>query len=130
MRPGFQRWTSEEKKWRQKGDNNSVPTKQNSFRVNMIAALDNEGRIYLSITQFNTDTDVMLMFLSRLAQVLTSEHKDWRLNTVFLLDGAPYHKSDQTRRHMINLGLNVMFTAPYSYDASPIELFFAYFKQE
>jgi hypothetical protein len=31
---------------------------------------------------------------------------------------------------MVNLGLTVILTAPYSYDASPIELFFAYFKQE
>ena len=93
----------------------------------MIAALDTEGQIYLSLTQFNTDTEVMLTFLSRLAQVLTKEDKDWRSNTVFLLDGASYHKSDETRRHMIALGLTVLFTAPYSYDASPIELFFAYF---
>ena len=59
------------KKWRVKGDNNSVPQKELSFRVNMIAALDTEGKAYISLTQFNTDTDVMLMFLSRLATVLT-----------------------------------------------------------
>ena len=70
------------------------------------------------------------MFLSRLAQLLTKEDKNWRTNTVFLLDGASYHKSEETRRHMTNLGLTVILTAPYSYDASPIELFFAYFKQE
>ena len=70
----------------------------------------------------------MLMFLSRLASVLTQESSDWRANTVFLLDGASYHKSAETKAHMINLGLNVIFTAPYSYDSSPIELFFAYFK--
>ena len=95
----------------------------------MIAALDTEGNAYVSLTQFNTDTDVMLMFLSRLAQVLSAESNYWRSNTVILLDGATYHKSEETRKHMINLGLEVMFTAPYSYESSPIELFFAYFKQ-
>ena len=42
-----------------------------SHRVNMIAAIDTEGHMYLSLTQFNTDSDVMLMFLSRLAQLLS-----------------------------------------------------------
>ena len=31
------------KKWRVKGDHNSAPLKDNTYRVNMIAALDNEG---------------------------------------------------------------------------------------
>ena len=95
----------------------------------MIAALDTEGQIYVSLTQFNTDTDVMLLFLSRLALVLSNESSDWRRNTVILLDGATYHRAEETRKHMIALGLEVMFTAPYSYESSPIELFFAYFKQ-
>ena len=72
----------------------------------------------------------MLMFLSRLAALLTSEKADWRDNTVILLDGASYHKSEETKAHMTDLGIDVLFTAPYSYDASPIERFFAYFKQE
>ena len=108
---------------------NSVPEKKISFRVNMIAALDTEGQIYVSLTQFNTDTDVMLLFLSRLALVLSNESSDWRSNTVILLDGATYHRAEETRKHMIALGLEVMFTAPYSYESSPIELFFAYFKK-
>jgi len=37
----------------------------------MIAALDTDGKVYVSLTQFNTDSDVMLMFLSRLANQLS-----------------------------------------------------------
>lgn len=59
------------KKWRQRGERNSVSMKSLSHRVNMIAAIDTEGHMYLSLTQFNTDSDVMLMFLSRLAQLLS-----------------------------------------------------------
>ena len=77
------------KKWRRRGEENSMSSKPLSQRVNMIAALDTNGRLYLSLTQFNTDSDVMLMFLSRLAQVLSQESKewecwkllDWRLNS-------------------------------------------------
>ena len=38
------------KKWQIKGLKNSVPEKVISYRVNMIAALDNEGKVYVSIT--------------------------------------------------------------------------------
>ena len=61
------------KKWRERGENNTVSTKDLSHNVNMIAALDTNGRLYLSLTQFNTDSDVMLMFMSRLANVLSTE---------------------------------------------------------
>ena len=71
----------------------------------MIAAIDTDGNVYLSITPFNTDSDVMLMFLSRLAVVLTAECANWRDNTILLLDGAPYHKSESVRSHLIKLGV-------------------------
>ena len=58
-------------KWRQKGETNTVSSKDLDPRVNMIAALDTDGKVYISLTQFNTDSDVMLMFLSRLANQLS-----------------------------------------------------------
>ena len=61
------------KKWRQRGERNTVSSKTLSHRVNMIAAIDTDGNLYMSLTQFNTDSDVMLMFLSRLATILTNE---------------------------------------------------------
>ncbi len=69
-----------------------------------------------------------MLYLSKLASLLTSENKDWRKNTVFLLDGASYHKSDETRTFLSSLGVKVILSAPYSYSSAPIELFFAYFK--
>ncbi len=66
----------------------------------MIAALDTDGRVYISLTQFNTDADVMLMFLSRLANVLTQEDKDWRNNTVWLFDNAAYHRASDVKEHL------------------------------
>jgi chlorite dismutase len=80
-------------KWRVPGEHNTVSTKVLSHRVNMIAAIDTDGRLYLSLTQFNTDGDVMLMFMSRLANVLSEENKDWRDDTYWLLDNAAYHRS-------------------------------------
>ena len=38
------------RKWRKKGETNSVSTKEISPRINVFAAIDTEGRVYLSIT--------------------------------------------------------------------------------
>ena len=54
----------------------------------MIAALDTYGSLYTALTQENTDSVVFMTFLSRLVLVLNKENKDWRSDTIFLLDGA------------------------------------------
>ena len=97
-------------KWRQKGEANTVSSKDLAPRVNMIAALDTEGRIYVSLTQFNTDADVMLMFLSRLANLLSQEDKDWRDNTVWLFDNASYHREKGVREHLCKLGVQTVLS--------------------
>ena len=38
------------KKWRQRGEKNTASSKQLGHRVNMIAAIDTEGNLYLSLT--------------------------------------------------------------------------------
>ena len=114
--------------WRRRGEANSIPSRGLSQRVNMIAALDTEGRLYLSLTQQNTESDVMLMFMSRLALLLSQEDKDWRENTYWLLDNAAYHKSDEVRRHLKRLGVKIVFSGQYAYSAAVCELFFAYCK--
>ena len=45
------------------------------------------------------------------------------------MDNASYHRSEYTRAYFHQLGVQVMLSAPYSYAGSPVELFFAYFKQ-
>ena len=96
----------------------------------MIAALDTEGHLYLSLTQQNTDNNVMLMFLSRLANVLSQEDKDWREDTYWLLDNASYHRSDDVRRCLVKLGVKIILSGQYAYSAAPCERFFAYYKRE
>ena len=98
------------KKWRRRGEPNTLSTKSLSCKVNMIAALDTEGHLYLSLTQQNTDNSVMLMFFSRLANVLSQEDKDWREDTYWLLDNASYHRSDDVRRCLMKLGVKIILS--------------------
>ena len=71
----------------------------------------------------------MISFLSRLATVLSTEDREWRRNTVWLLDGARYHTSADTRKVLKQIGVNFVISAPYSYDAAAVELLFGYYKQ-
>lgn len=70
----------------------------------------------------------MNIFLRKLVLKLDQEDAEWRSNTVILFDNAPYHTSDNTLKLMQGLEMPILFTGPYSYDASPIELLFAAFK--
>ena len=97
-------------------------------RLSLIAALDTEGRVYFSLTQATTDSDVMLVFLRHLKQRLDQEDVDWASKTIILLDGARYHTSELMREYLRKLQLQVVFSAPYSYQSAPIELLFSQLK--
>ena len=90
--------------------------------------MDTEGDVYVSLTQVNTDTPIMKMYLSRLSMELDADRPDWRMNTVVLMDGASYHVNDEIVSHLSHLKMPVIFTGPRSYDASPCELLFAHLK--
>ena len=47
---------------------------------------------------------------------------------MIIMDGAPYHTSNVTLDLLKELDIPAMFLGPHSYDASPVELFFAWFK--
>ena len=99
-------------------------------RVNMIVAVSSEGHVWLSLTQCNTDENVMMMFLSRLCQAFTHKFTNtWREDIVLLMDGASYHRSAATRACISHLGMQVVLSAPYSYAAAPAETWFAHFKR-
>ena len=82
---------------------NSVEEKTINPRISMIGALDTEGSIYLSLTQVNTDTDIMKLFLSKLVKKLDSERSNWRENTIFLFDNALYQSNSDIYQHMNQL---------------------------
>ena len=50
---------------------------------------------------------------------------EWRDDTVFLWDNAPYHRSMEVKEVLKRLGVKVIYTGPYSYSGVPIELLFS-----
>ena len=83
----------------------TMTTKPISYRISMIAALDTQGCIYYSLTQANTDQNVMMIFLIHLVNLLDLERPSWRDDTVLLLDGARYHTGSRVREYMRKLDL-------------------------
>ena len=70
-----------------------------------------------------------MMFMRHLQRYLDSERPDWRDNTIFLLDGAKYHTSDEMKLYFRKMELRVIFTGPYSFTSAPIELMFSALKK-
>jgi hypothetical protein len=71
----------------------------------------------------------MVSFLNRLVTVLTREDRNWRANTVLLLDGAAYHRTTDVRLLLKRLDVDFIISGPYAYDTAPVELYFSYFKR-
>ena len=106
----------------------TVQTRPISYRIALIAALDTEGCIYYSLTQANTDQNVMLVYLQYLVEQLDLSRPSWRDETVLLLDGARYHTGSKVREYLRKLDLQVIWSAPYSYSTAPIEMVFGNLK--
>jgi transposase len=70
----------------------------------------------------------MAIFFRQLCLRLDRERPQWRRDTVILMDNAPYHCGEDIMKLYKDLDLPVMFLGPHSYDAAPVELFFAAFK--
>ena len=116
------------RKWQAESTTNSVPHLQLAPRISMISALDSRGQIYLSLLQSNSNVKVMEIYFQHLVRILDRERIDWRSDTVIMLDNASYHASKSALSVFARLEIPILFTGPYSYAASPIELFFAAFK--
>ena len=115
-------------KWGAKGKPNILAMPLLTSKVNIIAAMDTGGNSYLSMTQSNVDTEVFLSFMIKLVALLDEEGPNWRPRTVFLIDGASYHKNMDALRQLTNMGLKLLVSAPYSFDGAPVEKFFALLK--
>ena len=106
----------------------SIPLRPITPSLAMISALDTDGRIYFSLGHANTDQDTFMLFMRHLVAKLDSETPGWQENSIILLDNAPYHVGTEARSYLRKMQIPIMYTAPYSYSASPIEMLFSILK--
>ena len=98
-------------------------------RISMLIGIDTIGNVYVSLYQSNSNNKLMELVLINLVRKLDQQRKNWRKDTVVFWDNAKYHASKSTLRVIRELRIPFFFTGPYSYDASPCELWFAHFKR-
>ena len=115
--------------WCKAGGTATFTAKSINPRLSLIAALDTLGNVYYSLTQCNTESDVMMMFMKYLIRQLDQENVTWREKTIFLFDGAAYHTSEEMKEYFRKMEVQVIFSGPYSYSAAPIEHLFAGLKR-
>ena len=87
-------------------------------RLSLIAALDTDGKVYFALLHANTDSDIMVLFLTHLFRQLDVEDPGWISRTLILLDGAKYHTSEQCTAYLRASGARVMYSGPYSFGKS------------
>ena len=81
----------------------------------MIAGLDTNGKVYLSLVQANSNTSMMELYFSRLIKLLDQRDPSWRTKMVIMLDNAPYHNSNEMMAFFERARVPVLFTGPHSY---------------
>jgi hypothetical protein len=98
--------------------------------ISAIAAIDSNGHVYLSLTQSNSNSRMMGVYLRHLSSKLDRDRPGWRTNSVIIVDNASYHYSTATLRICRELQLPLMFTGPFSYAVSPVELLWSLLKRK
>ena len=84
------------KKWRQKGETNSLSLKIITPRITMFTAIDQQGTLFYALSHGNTDTFTKQLFLSTLASSLDGFTPDWRENSIVLMDNDSYNTCPET----------------------------------
>ena len=76
--------------WAPKQGSRGSVVKQVSPRISMIMALDNNGIVYACLTQENTNSKIMGLYIKELVRLLEQEDRSFRRRTLILHDGAKY----------------------------------------
>ena len=87
-----------------------------------MVGIDNYGEIYYSLLQANSNNTTMGLVLTYLASILTAQRKNWREDTIVLLDGASWHTSGETQETLKRLNMPAIISGPYGYDGAPVSL--------
>ena len=67
---------------------NTAQEKPLTQKVNIITAMSSDGEVWIALTTCNTVSNVLMLFMTYLANSLTKQQRNWRESTVFLLDGV------------------------------------------
>ena len=61
--------------------------------MNLILGVASSGEMFYTINHGRTNQTTFIFFLCKLVKALDFQDRNWRSNTVILIDNAPYHRS-------------------------------------
>ena len=70
----------------------------------------------------------MQLYFTELIKTLDSEDRNWRSNTIIMMDNASYHDSKDVLELFQKQRVPVMYLGAYSYHMAPAEMVFAALK--
>ena len=114
--------------WAARSGANSIMSRDFGANISILMAMASDGRCYSALSHANTNADTFRMFLWRLIGRLAEEDRAWRDNTVIVHDGATYFRSETVEKFIQQQGIPTITLAPYGYNISPAELYFAQLK--
>jgi hypothetical protein len=97
-------------------------------QISMIAAITSQGHTFFSINQGKTTSLTFLIFVVRLCKELDNRDPNWRARSTLLLDNSSIHRAKQSLAAFEQVGLPIMFLAPYSFKMAAVEKLFAVVK--
>ncbi len=84
-------------------------------QISMIAAITSQGFTFFSINQGKQTSLTFCYFLTGLCKALDARVINWRDTSTLLIDNASIHRAKDSLKTYDELGLPVMFLAPYSF---------------
>ena len=98
-------------------------------RISLLVVLDNYCESYVAISQSNTNSNVITLFIRDLVRQLNEGDRHWRKKTLIFWDGAAYHQSAAIKNLLDELEVPIAINGPHSYDIAPVELWCSMFKR-
>ena len=96
--------------------------------LSIMLAITSEGSIFFQFLDGNNNECSVSAFFVALADHLDHHFSDWRDTHMLLLDNCPSHKTSLTMNTLERLNMPVLFSAPASFKAIPVEGMFGAIK--
>jgi hypothetical protein len=97
-------------------------------QLSIIGTVSSKGRTFFTVNQGKNTSTTFTYYLMKLSEALDASDPGWRARSVFLLDNASIHRSVDSVARQEDLGLKIMFLAPYSFKMAAVERLFSFMK--
>ena len=113
-----------------KGSKSYISHIDDGFSIGVIVAFSDE-RIYgVMCWNVTTDSSIFWYFLSQLYKENLKEFSDSSIQTILVMDNAPYHKSKIVQYFIKNSRVSIITITPYCPCLNPAEKIIMWIKQK